>query len=240
MPARDTDFKRFLSHVWAFDHLKITEEDRQRSDLYAHDANRKRFLAQSMRLEDFLAGLELQVEFLPMTKAELPRVAQLTQRTNQFNFTSVRRSESEVAQLCSAGNAECLVIRLRDRFGDYGLVGAMIFTRRPGLLDVEDVLLSCRALGRRVEYRMLSHLGRIAQEEGREKVRINFVPTSKNIPARDFLESVGATVEAGNGMPFQFEFESERIAELCPSPLGENAGRVGSLSHATHDSVHRA
>ena len=240
MPARDTDFKRFLSHVWAFDHLKITEEDRQRSDLYAHDANRKRLRAQSMRLEDFLAGLELQVEFLPMTKAELPRVAQLTQRTNQFNFTSVRRSESEVAQLCSAGNAECLVIRLRDRFGDYGLVGAMTFTRRPGLLDVDDVLLSCRALGRRVEYRMLSHLGRIAQGEGRERVRINFVPTSKNKPARDFLESVGAIVEAGNGMPCQFEFESERIAELCASPRGENVGRVGSLSQATHDSDRRA
>ncbi len=80
-----------------------------------------------MRLEDFLAGLELQVEFLPMTKAEVPRVAQLTQRTNQFNFTSVRRTESEVEQLCLSGNAECLVIRLRDRFGDYGLVGAMIF-----------------------------------------------------------------------------------------------------------------
>jgi predicted enzyme involved in methoxymalonyl-ACP biosynthesis len=132
------------------------------------------------------------------------------------------------------------VIRLRDRFGDYGLVGAMIFTRRPGLLDVEDVLLSCRALGRRVEYRMLSHLGRIAQEEGRERVRINFVPTPKNKPARDFLESVGAIVEAGNGMPCQFEFESERIAELCPSPRGENVGRVDRLSQATHDSVHRA
>ena len=239
LPEQNTDFKRFLSHVWAFDHLKITEEDRKRSDFYARNAEREQLSAQSMRLEDFLAGLELQLEFLPMTRAELPRVAQLTQRTNQFNFTSVRRTENEVEQLCLAGNAECLVIRLRDRFGDYGLVGAMIFTRRPGLLDVDNVLLSCRALGRRVEHRMLSHLGRIAQKEGRENVRINFVPTPKNQPARDFLESIGAIIEAGNGVPCQIDFESERIAELSSFLCVEHAGSGASRPNASHDSVDR-
>jgi FkbH-like protein len=238
LPDNTADFQRFLSHVWAFDHLKITEEDRRRSDLYAQNAERGQLWAQSMRLEDFLDGLELQVEFLPMTKAELPRVAQLTQRTNQFNFTSVRRSESEVEQLCSAGNAECLVIQLRDRFGDYGLVGAMIFTRRPGMLDVDNILLSCRALGRRVEHRMLTHLGRIAREEGRGKVRMNFVPTPKNQPARDFLESIGAIMEAGNGIPCQIDFNSQLIADLSSLLLGKHEGG-GSLSDATHDTVHR-
>jgi FkbH-like protein len=238
LPEQDTDFKRFLSHVWAFDHLKITEEDRKRSDFYARNAEREQLSAHSMRLEDFLAGLELQLEFLPMTSAELPRVAQITQRTNQFNFTTVRRTENEVEQLCFAGEAECLVIRLRDRFGDYGLVGAMIFTRRPGLLDVDNVLLSCRALGRRVEHRMLSQLGRIAQEQGREQIRINFVPTPKNKPARDFLESIGANLEAGNGGTCQIDFESERIAELSPSPRGEHAASSG-LSDARHEAVDR-
>jgi len=238
LPGQEADFKKFLSHVWAFDRLKITEEDRLRSDLYAQNAEREQLLAQSFRLEDFLAGLELQVEFLPMTKAELPRVAQLTQRTNQFNFTSVRRSEGEVEQLCSAGNAECLVMRLRDRFGDYGLVGAMIFTRQSGLLDVDNLLLSCRALGRRVEHGMLSHLGRIAQEEGREKIRINFVPTPRNKPARDFLESIGAAVVAGNGIACQIDFESERMAELVPF-LSGNLSAGCSKSEPAHDAIHR-
>jgi FkbH-like protein len=194
LPQRESDFQKFLSHVWAFDHLKMTKEDRKRNDLYAQESGRKQLLAQSLCLDDFLARLDLQVEFLPMTKAELPRVAQLTQRTNQFNFTSVRRSENEVAQLCSSGNAECQLVRVRDRFGDYGLVGAMIYTKGAGLLDVDNVLLSCRALGRRVEYQMLSHLGRIALREGREKVRLNFVPTGKNKPAQDFLEKLGAEI----------------------------------------------
>jgi FkbH-like protein len=239
LPGQNIDFKRFLSHVWAFDHLKITEEDRKRSDFYARNAERDRLSAQSARLEDFLAGLELQLEFLPMTRAELPRVAQLTQRTNQFNFTSVRHTENEVEQLCLAGNTECVVIRLRDRFGDYGLVGAMIFTRRPGLLDVENVLLSCRALGRRVEHRMFSHLGRIAQKEGRETVWINFVPTPKNQPARDFLESIGANIETVNGVPVQIDFESDRIAELSSFLSVGHAGNAARLPDTAHDSVDR-
>jgi FkbH-like protein len=240
LPEEDLDFKRFLSHVWAFDHLKITEEDRLRSDLYSQNAARKQWWDQTLRLADFLAGLELQIEFLPMTNAELPRVAQLTQRTNQFNFTGLRRSENEVAQLCSAGIAECVVVRLRDRFGDYGLVGAMIFSRRPGLLDVHNVLLSCRALGRQVEHRMLAHLGRIAQEEGREKVRINFIPTPKNKPAREFLESIGVLIEAGDGGTCHLNFESERIAELSSPQCDEHAGRVGSTSGVAQESFYRA
>jgi FkbH-like protein len=240
LPEREADFKKFLTHVWAFDHLKITEEDRERNDVYSRNAGRKQLLAQSSRLDEFLAGLELQVEFLPMTNAELPRVAQLTQRTNQFNFTGGRRSENEIALLCSSGNADCHVVRLRDRFGDYGLVGAMIFTRRPGMLAVDNVLLSCRALGRRVEHRMLSHLARIALEEGREKIRINFVPTAKNKPAQEFLESLDADIAGGNNFPCQIELESERIAELPSSLSAELAMRVGSRSGADHDSVNRA
>lgn len=238
LPEQETEIKRFLSHVWAFDQLKITEEDRQRSDFYAQNAGRDQLLTSAVSLEDFLAGLELQVEFRPMTKAELPRVAQLLQRTNQFNFTSLRRSESEVDQLCLAGEAECQVIQLRDRFGDYGLVGAMIFTRRPGLLDVDNVLLSCRALGRQVEHRMLSHLGRIAREEQRKSVRIHFVPTPKNKPARDFLESIGATIPEGNGAACAIDFEPERIAELS-APLGDEPSACGSLPEATQDAVQR-
>ena len=237
LPEDPGDVQKFLSHVWAFDHLRITDADRQRSDQYAQEAGRKHLLAQSPRLEDFLAGLDLQIEFLPMTRAEMPRVAQLTQRTNQFNFTGVRRSESDVAQLCSAGNAGCLVVRLRDRFGDYGLVGAMIFSRRADFLDVDNVLLSCRALGRRVEHRMLSRLGRMAREEGLGKVRVNFISTPKNQPAREFLESLGASVAAGSGGRTDHDFEAAYLADLFIGPHGEPAAGVGRPGAGAQDSA---
>jgi len=230
LPQQESDFPKFLSHVWAFDHLNVTEEDRQRSELYAADADRSELREHSLSLEDFLAGLQLQVEFLPMAKADAPRVAQLTQRTNQFNFTAVRRTESEVEQLSSKGHTECLVVRVRDRFGDYGLVGAMFFTRRPGLLNVDNVLLSCRSLGRRVEHRMLAALGRVARRDGLATVRINFISTPKNKPAQDFLESMGAVVETATGDPCRIEFASERIAELSSSLHGEIVAPTSGLA----------
>lgn len=227
LPQQESDFQKFLSHVWAFDHLEVTQEDRQRNQAYAADAQRSEFREHSFSLEDFLAGLQLQVEIQPMAKAEVPRVAQLTQRTNQFNFTSIRRAENEIEQLLSKGNTECRVVRVRDRFGDYGLVGAMFFTRRPGVLDVNNMLLSCRALGRRVEHRMLAALGCVARREGLPTVRINFVSTPKNEPARDFLESMGAILETASGGPCRFEFAADRIAELSSALHGEIAGRDG-------------
>jgi predicted enzyme involved in methoxymalonyl-ACP biosynthesis len=86
---------------------------------------------------------------------------------------------------------------------------------------------------------MISHLGRIAQKDGRETVKINFVPNPKNQPARDFLESIGAIIEAGNGVPCQIDFESERIAELSSLLCVEHAGSGASRPNASHDSVDR-
>jgi predicted enzyme involved in methoxymalonyl-ACP biosynthesis len=87
---------------------------------------------------------------------------------------------------------QCLVVEVSDRFGDYGLVGAMICRAEEDALSVDTMLLSCRALGRRVEHKMLSHLADLARENGLRRVDIPFQPTARNKPAFEFLESVGA------------------------------------------------
>jgi FkbH-like protein len=215
LPMETREMSKLLSSVWAFDHRKTTQEDRNRSELYATDAKREHLRTRSLSLDEFLAGLELSVEISPMQDADLARVSQISQRTNQFNFTTIRRSEVEMERLCRTGETECLVVRLRDRFGDYGLVGAMIFTANSGLLDVDSIMLSCRALGRRVEHRMLAHLGGIARARGLERLRINFTSTTKNKPAREFLDSIGAKFGSSNGDAYRFEFSSVLIAGLC-------------------------
>jgi predicted enzyme involved in methoxymalonyl-ACP biosynthesis len=106
----------------------------------------------------------------------------------------------------------------------------MFFTRRPGLLDVDNLLLSCRALGRRVEHRMLAALGCVAGRDGLTTVRINFISTPKNKPAQDFLESMGAIVDTATGDPCRIEFASERIAELSSSLHGEMVARTSGLA----------
>ena len=106
----------------------------------------------------------------------MARVAQLTQRTNQMNATSIRRTEAEILELERSG-ATCLAVEVKDRFGNYGLTGAAIFRVAGAALVVDTFLASCRVLGRGVEHRMVARLGEIAREHGLERVEIPFTPT---------------------------------------------------------------
>ncbi|HXU79513.1 MAG TPA: HAD-IIIC family phosphatase, partial [Methylomirabilota bacterium] len=123
LPEELGQIQHFLEHCWAFDHLKVTQEDRQRAESYRQNLDRERLRETSTGLADFLAGLDLKVQIKPMEPDQLSRVAQLTQRTNQFNCTTRRRTDGEMALVQS----EVLAISVTDRFGDYGLVGAVIF-----------------------------------------------------------------------------------------------------------------
>ncbi len=214
LPQDAGHIPRFLQHVWAFDHIKVTDLDRQRTLLYKQNAERKRFAGDSLTFDDFLAGLELEIEMTELTLSTLPRVAQLTQRTNQFNMTTIRRSEREIQNLCLAGDAECLVVEVRDRFGDYGLVGVMILTAHDEAIKVDTFLLSCRTLGRGVEHQMLARLGEIARQRDCNRVDVVYRPTPKNQPALNFLEEVGSQFKRPADDGLLFEFPAEFAARL--------------------------
>lgn len=188
LPPDAADIPAFLDHVWAFDRARVTEEDRRRAELYRQRAERHRAEQSAGNLEEFLAGLQLNVSIAPMQPAQVARVAQLTQRTNQMNVSLVRRTEAEIRAL----DAETLVVEVQDRFGSYGLTGVVIYRCGAGALTVDTFLLSCRVLGRGVEHRMVARLGEIARERGLERVEIPFVAGPRNRPAAMFLESIGA------------------------------------------------
>ena len=111
----------------------------------------------------------------------------MTQRTNQFNTTAIRRSEADLQALLAAGH-EIYTAEVSDRFGDYGLVGVMIVRPEDGGLYLDSMLLSCRALGRGVEHKMLAWLGERAAMDA--NVVIPFRGTERNHPARQFLEGL--------------------------------------------------
>jgi FkbH-like protein len=193
LPPRAAEIPDFLAHVWAFDRARVTEEDGRRAEVYAQRAQRTRAARSSASLEEFLASLELEVKISPMEPAQLDRVAQLTQRTNQMNATCIRRTAAEIQRL----REECLTVHVTDRFGSYGLTGAVLFRVAAQALVVDTFLLSCRVLGRGVEHRMVARLGEIAAERGLQTVEIPFVAGQRNRPALLFLESLGATAAAG-------------------------------------------
>jgi FkbH-like protein len=218
LPARDQGIPEFLRHVWAFDRLRVTDEDRVRPAMYAQEIERQRAEKQAASLEDFLRGLQLEVRIAPMSPKDLARVAQLTQRTNQMNFTTVRRSESDIQALLESGKAECLAVHVGDRFGSYGLAGALIFRGGVDAILIDTFLLSCRALGRGVEHRMLAELGRIARQRGLAAVEARYVRSQRNRPALLFLESAGLQFQNVRGEALLFRFPAEFAATMQYEP----------------------
>ena len=218
LPSHPEETPGFLQHVWAFDRIKITEEDKQRTALYAQRIERGRLEKQAKSLEEFIASLQLEVHITPITPERLPRAAQLTERTNQMNFTSIRRSEADIQALLRSGTAECLTVEVSDRFGSYGLTGLAIFESGPDVLRVDSFLLSCRVLGRGVEHRLLKKLGEIALHRGLRRVDVPFLSTQRNRPALLFLESVGARFKQPAEQGFEFRFPVAYAASIHYTP----------------------
>ena len=210
----DSDVETFLRHVWAFDRLRVTSADRQRTTMYKQEADRVRLRQQAPTIEEFIAGLGLVVAVSSPAPDQIERVAQLTERTNQFNFTTVRRNERAVAQLAESG-LECLIVEVSDRFGDYGLAGVMIFGTRGSVLEVDTFLLSCRVLGRGVEHRMFKELGAIAVSRHLATVAARLIPTAKNQPARAFLQEVAGPYGREVDGSLRYDVPAEVVASLA-------------------------
>jgi amino acid adenylation domain-containing protein/FkbH-like protein len=213
VPAEDESIAPFLENVWAFDQLKVTEEDKLRHQLYQQQRERDKLRQDSSSLEHFLAGLELEITIKPLVAQQLERVAQLTQRTNQFNFTGLRRSVAGIEQLLRQKNIGCEVVEVRDRFGDYGLVGVLIFKVESQALEVDTFLLSCRTLGRNVEDTMLVKLAELASANGCSEVHLTLNPTAKNGPTSDFLNRVFGKQRLARNGGFVYIVPTDSIAK---------------------------
>jgi FkbH-like protein/FkbM family methyltransferase len=191
LPPDAGSFSSFLNHIWAFDRISTTAEDHNRTRMYRERKERQHLREHSLALKDFLTELQLRVEIAEAADDQLGRVSQLTFRTNQFNLTTIRRSEDEIRRFIKHQHATCLAVRVVDRFGDYGLVGVVMYEATTDRYKVDTFLLSCRVLGRGVEHAVLSHLAQRAALEGRTWVELTYLPTTRNVPAREFLTIIG-------------------------------------------------
>ncbi|TWI82139.1 FkbM family methyltransferase/HAD superfamily phosphatase (TIGR01681 family)/FkbH-like protein/amino acid adenylation domain-containing protein, partial [Chitinophaga japonensis] len=213
LPERTEVIPQWLKHVWAFDKFTVTEEDQERTTMYKAEQERKQVLAAQPSLGDFLAQLQLQVSVQDIQDADISRVAQLTERTNQFNLNGIRKTEQEIKRYVNDRNYYCKTIRVRDRFGDYGLTGVLITSVRENALQVEAFLLSCRVLGRQVEQSMLGVLKEQAASAGLDKIVAGFVNTSRNKPFLQFLEGTSWTpVQTADALTI-YEIRTEDIPD---------------------------
>ena len=232
LPSDPENVASFLDHTWAFDHLHITAEDRHRTHEVQENAHREKYRERFSTLKDFIDGLQLEVTTFKPARNQLDRVSQLTLRTNQFNFTTVRRLENDIVRHLADEANHCLAVKVRDRFGDYGMVGLLFYRVEPDRYTVDTFLLSCRVLGRGVEYQVLAQLGREAQENGRKWVELLFRPTNKNQPAKEFIESIGSDFVQKQDDGTLFRFSSAKLAGIRYEP---NASPVHDKSARKND-----
>ncbi|HEY1109738.1 MAG TPA: HAD-IIIC family phosphatase, partial [Opitutaceae bacterium] len=208
VPAEEAELARFVENCWALDATAATEEDRRRSELYRTEAQREQTRQTSGGLRAFVAQLQLEVRLLPIDAGNLARAAQLTQRTNQFNASTRRRTETELQALLASG-WQGHVVEVKDRFGAYGLTGCVVWRIAEGILEVDTLLLSCRVLGRGVEHALMRWLAAEAVKGDVERVRVTFEQTRKNAPAEQFFRGCAERFDDG-----AFEYRAARLAIL--------------------------
>src|SRR6185369_6419755 len=217
---KDTErFPAFLQSIWAFDQSVSTSEDQGRTRMYHENAQREHLREQVVSLREFIAGLQLNVQIDEAAEADIPRISQLTLRTNQFNITTIRRSEAEIRKFLTISSNQCLVVRVADRFGDYGLVGVAMYESASDRYTLDTFLLSCRVLGRGVEHQVLRDLSQRALRDGKSLIEVPFLRTEKNLPALKFLQSLDPA-----DLPERsaWTFSANRMAGLTYVPA-ENA-----------------
>ncbi|HMD16692.1 MAG TPA: HAD-IIIC family phosphatase [Terriglobales bacterium] len=191
LPKNPLEYAAAVRNCAAFERLTLSAEDRQRTEMYAAQKERSGNEQTFQSKEDFFRFLEQEAELEPVTDLTLARVAQLTQKTNQFNLTTRRYTEPQIAEMTKQPGWHVFSIRLRDRFGDHGLVGVAIAHDVGEQCEVDTFLLSCRVIGRTVETALLAHLAESAAQRGRKRLEGWYLPTKKNAPARDFYQQHG-------------------------------------------------
>jgi FkbH-like protein len=195
VPELPEDPAEYLSYLYTlnlFETASFTEEDTKRNEQYREEAGRMQ-LQQSFANEDeFLESLDMKAVVAPVDNFSLPRVAQLTQRSNQFNLRTIRYTEEEMKAVAQDENKFTLTIRLADKFGDYGLISALIAEKKSGgVLFIDTWIMSCRVLKRGVEHFALQQLVTLAKENSCATLAGEYIPTAKNGLVKEHYQNLG-------------------------------------------------
>ena len=182
---------RWLTKCRLFDTLAFTREDALRAKSYAANEARSKLAAQTVNLEEYLHSLGTQVEVGCNSATQVARVAQLTQKTNQFNLTTRRYTESEIQKMIDDPGWRVFWCSCRDRFADEGVIGAALVKISGDEYCLDTFLMSCRVLGRSVEKAFIGSICESAQAAGAKKIRGEFIPSAKNAQTEKFYQTCG-------------------------------------------------
>ncbi|MEK7644187.1 MAG: HAD-IIIC family phosphatase [Patescibacteria group bacterium] len=206
LPEDPALYAKTLLGIHDFNILQLTEADKEKSKLYAEERRRKDFQVQATDMDDFLSGLAMEIEIEEMNDFNRPRLAQLTQKTNQFNLTTRRYTEEQLEDFRKKGD-RIFSIRAKDKFGDSGIIAVVIIQKKIDDWLIDTFLMSCRVIGRKIENAILSHLIRLTREMGAQKLHGGYSPTEKNSQVQDFYKNNGFQAEEGSHFAQNWVYE---------------------------------
>ncbi len=192
VPEELAEFPGLLKNTGLFDLGEVTKEDRERTKMMAQESIRKQ-ASEQVSEEEFRAALGLKVKVFEVGSQHLARTTQLINKTNQFNLTTIRRTQDEVKALCDSPDAVVLATEIEDRYGEYGLVGVAILKKSDDaeIWDIDTFLMSCRVLGRGADTAFLAQTIDAARQRGAQTVRGQYIPTQKNKMVEDLYKRHG-------------------------------------------------
>jgi len=208
------------------ENIRVTEEDRKKGEMYRAQAERKEFEKSFTNIVEYLASLEMCVEIEPARDFTVPRISQLTQKTNQMNLTTRRYTEGEIRSFMKDPDAFVFSVSSTDRFGDNGIIGVMILKKKDDECIVDSFLLSCRVIGRNIEQAMLAFAGDFARNTGAKTLVGEYIPTAKNHPAADMFKRFHFK-GAGDG---SFEADLESYTLEFPPYIRTQIGELAEKS----------
>lgn len=191
LPDDPSLFPRMLLAGGYFEAVTFSDEDRARAEQYQANAKRASLEASATDLGSYLASLDMVLSLTPFDAVSRGRIAQLINKSNQFNLTTRRYTEAELALLEADPAVFTLQARLVDAFGDNGMIGVAIARRSPAGWEIDSWLMSCRVLGRRVEQAVLAALAAAARAEGVETLLGRFIPSGRNGMVEDHYPKLG-------------------------------------------------
>jgi len=196
LPKDSSQYPSIITEMKEFDVLRVTEEDTKRSSMYLEQKKRKELENKVGDFNEFLKQMSIEVNVQKANSFSIPRISQLTLKTNQFNLTTRRYQENEVSEFSSSNDKIVECVQVSDKFGDNGITGTYIVeTKNDEEWVIDTFLLSCRIMGRGVEEIMMNQIIEKAKSSGVKRIKGKFISTAKNKPAEDFYEKLGFNKE---------------------------------------------
>jgi FkbH-like protein len=193
LPADPAYYARVLLASGYFEAVALSDEDRKRASFYQDNARRVALQKNVADIHSYLMSLDMVMTVQPFDEVGRARIAQLINKSNQFNLTTRRYTEADVAAAQADPAAFSLQVRLADTFGDNGMISVLLCRRTGDAWDIDTWLMSCRVLGRKVEQAVLQELVDQARQRGIRRLIGTYLPTEKNKLVEDHYAKLGFT-----------------------------------------------